>query len=121
MKKSIEYYLAQGLDQKAAAYYAAGRRKITDVTANNDFTLTLTFDNGERRLYNALPLLQPNTVFAPFRNIDKFRSVYLDDQRCVSWDIDPSVDSNIVWSNKVDLCPDSCYMDSVPITGTDEP
>ena len=29
----------------------------------------------------------------------------------------PNVDSNEVWENKVDLCPDSCYMDSVPVMG----
>ena len=23
------------------------------------------------------------------------------------------IDSNVVWNNKVDLCPDSCYVDSV--------
>ena len=31
-------------------------------------------------------------------------------------DIDPNVDSDVVWNNKVDLCPDSCYVDSVPIS-----
>ena len=117
MRQSIEYYLAKGLDHKMAAYFASGRKRITAVVANDDFTLTLTFDNGERRLYNAFPLLQPGTVFAPFRELDHFRRVYLDDQHCVSWDIDPTVDSNIVWNNKVDLCPDTCYVDSKPLTG----
>ena len=46
---------------------------------------------------------------------DVFRRVYLYNQHCVSWDIDPAVDSNIVWSNKIDLCLDSCYIDSIPI------
>ena len=31
--------------------------------------------------------------------------------------VDPDVDSEKVWSNKVDLCPDSCYIDSVPVGG----
>lgn len=48
---------------------------------------------------------------------ENFRQVYLDGQHCVAWDIDPSVDSEKVWSNKVDLCPDSCYIDSVPLGG----
>lgn len=47
--------------------------------------------------------------------IESFRRVYVDDTHCVAWDIDPDVDSEQVWSNKVDLCPDSCYLDSVPI------
>lgn len=117
MGQSVEYYLSKGFDQKMAAYFAGGRKKIIQVSANDDFTLTLTFDNGEHRLYNVLPILQPGTVFAPFQDLKNFRRVYLDDNHCVSWDIDPTVDSNIVWNNKVDLCPDSCYVDSIPING----
>ena len=41
--------------------------------------------------------------------------VYLDEEQAVSWDIDPDVDSEIVWNNKVDICPDGCYVDSVPL------
>ena len=56
-------------------------------------------------------------MFEPFMKPENFRRVYLDGQHCVAWDIDPSVDSEKVWSNKVDLCPDSCYIDSVPLGG----
>lgn len=117
MGKSVDYYLSRGCDQKMAEYFAAGRRHITGVVPNDNYTLTLTFDNGEKRLYNAAPLLQAGTVFAPFRELENFRRVYLDESNCVSWDIDPTVDSSVVWSNKVDLCPDSCYVDSVPLSG----
>lgn len=117
MGKSVDYYLSRGCDQKMAEYFAAGRRRITGVVPNDNYTLTLTFDNGEKRLYNAAPLLQSGTVFAPFRELENFRRVYLDESNCVSWDIDPMVDSSVVWSNKVDLCPDSCYVDSVPLSG----
>lgn len=117
MGKSVDYYLSRGYDQKMAEYFAAGRRRITGVVPNDNYTLTLTFDNGEKRLYNAAPLLQAGTVFAPFRELENFRRVYLDESHCVSWDIDPAVDSSVVWSNKVDLCPDGCYVDSVPLSG----
>lgn len=112
--KDVDYYLSKGLDQPMAEYYAAGRRKITAVEPNRDFTLTLVFDNGEVRRYDCKPFLEEGTVFAPFRTYDNFKRVYLDDSHCVSWDIDPNVDSELVWNNKVDLCPDSCYVDSVP-------
>ncbi len=49
------------------------------------------------------------------RDIRHFKRVYLDEQNAVSWDIDPNVDSNVVWNNKVDLCPDTCYVDSIPL------
>lgn len=48
-------------------------------------------------------------------NYQNFERVYVDAQHSVAWDIDPNVDSDVVWSNKVDLCPDTCYIDSVPI------
>ena len=114
MGKSVAFYLSKGYDQKMAEYFAAGRKRITEVVPKENFTLALTFDNGETRLYDTRPLLQAGTVFAPFREWKNFRRVYLDENHCVSWDIDPNIDSSKEWNNKVDLCPDSCYVDSVP-------
>lgn len=115
MPKTVDYYLSIGCDQQTAEYFAAGRRKIVGVVPNDDFTLTLTFDSGERRIYNVAPLIQKGGVFKAFADIRAFRRVYLDEQDAVSWDIDPNVDSSVVWNNKVDLCPDDCYIDSVPL------
>ena len=115
MSNSVEYYLSKGLDEKTAVYFASGRKQIVAVCPNDDFTLTIGFDNGEKRLYDVRPLLKKGTVFEPFANIENFKRVYIDEQHCISWDIDPMTDSSIVWSNKVDLCPDSCYVDSIPI------
>lgn len=115
MPKTVDYYLSKGFDQKMAEYFASGRKRIVGVTPNDDFTLSIRFDNGETRLYNVAPLLKNGTVFEPFASIENFRRVYVDDQHCIAWDIDPDIDSNEVWNNKVDLCPDACYVDSVPI------
>ena len=120
MGKSVEYYLSKGYDRKMADYFASGRRRITRVIPRNDFTLLLSFDNGETRLYDARPLLQAGTVFAPFREWNNFRRVYLDEDHSVCWDIDPNVDSNEVWNNKVDLCPDSCYVETVVLLSKGE-
>ena len=115
MSDKVEYYLSKGFDRKAAEYYASGRRKIVSVAPDNDFTLVLTFDNGEKRRYDMKTSIEDGTVFKPLMNEDVFRRVYLDEYGAVSWDIDPSVDSRKVWNNKIDLCPDSCYIDSVPL------
>lgn len=115
MSKTVEFYLSKGFDQKSAEYFASGRKKVVDVQPNSDFTLTLTFDNGEVRLYDVKPLLQKGTVFESLLNFDNFKRVYIDDCHCVAWDKDPSIDSGVVWSNKVDLCSDECYLDSVPV------
>ena len=120
MGKSVEYYLSKGYDRKMAEYFASGRKRITKVVPRNDFTLVLSFDNGEIRLYDARPLLQAGTVFAPFREWNNFRRVYLDEDHSVCWDIDPNVDSNEVWNNKVDLCPDSCYVETVVLLSKGE-
>ena len=115
MQKTVEWYLSKGLDRRTAEYFAKGRRKIVSVVPNEDFSLTLSFDNGEVRRLDCRSFLLPGTVFAPFREYSSFSRVYLDDTHSVCWDIDPDVDSEVVWSNKVDICPDSCYMDSVPL------
>lgn len=114
-KKSVEYYLKLGMDLKTAEYFHNGRKKIVKVTPNKDFTLLLELDNGERRIYDMESLLKPKTVFEPFIEYENFKRVYLDEVSCVSWDIDPNMDSNKIWNNKVDLCSDSCYVDSMPI------
>lgn len=117
MSKSIEYYLSKGFSHAAAVYFSNGRKRMVAVEPNRDFTLTLTFEGGEKRNYDVKPLLEPGTVFEPLLDWNNFRRVYLDDCNDVCWDIDPNVDSNVVWNNKVDLCSDSCYIDSVPVGG----
>lgn len=63
MRKSVEYYLSKGLDRKMAEYFSTGRRTIIDVFPNDNFTLTLTFDNGEKRIYDIAPLIKSDTEF----------------------------------------------------------
>lgn len=120
MTNTIEYYLSKGFDLKYAEYFANGRRTIIKVTPNDDFTLTIVFDNNEVRIFDMNPMLKPNTVFELFMNLDEFRRVYLDDTHSICWDIDPNIDSNITWNNKVDLSPDACYVDSIPVEVYDE-
>ncbi len=115
MKKSVEHYLKLGFDEKTAMYFAQGRKKITAVAAADNYKLILDFDNGERRILDMTPMMQPGTVFEKISDERIFSGVYLDDEHCVSWDIDPDIDSNAVWNNKIDLCPDTCYIDSTPV------
>jgi len=114
MIKDVKYYLSKGFDQKSAEYYASGRRKIVGVVPRDDFTLAISFDNGEKRLYDMKPFLKKGTVFEPLIDKSVFKRVYLDDDSTLSWDINPNIDSKKVWSNKIDLDPDGCYLDSTP-------
>ena len=63
------------------------------VVTNDDFTLTISFDNGEKRRYDVRTLLKDDTVFEPFKNTEAFRRVYVDENNAIAWDIDPTVDS----------------------------
>lgn len=110
MGKNIEYYLSKGFNIKMAEYFSNGRKTIMSVVGNDDYTLTLEFDNGEKRLYNIAPLIKQDTVFENIAGLSNFSRVYIDDNHCVSWDIDPNVDSNIVWNNKIAIDSDVCYV-----------
>lgn len=93
MDNSDEYYRSKGFDKRMSEYFAAGRRKNLGVVTNDDFTLTISFDNGEKRRYDVRPLLKDDTVFEPFKNTEAFRRVYIDENNAIAWDIDPTVDS----------------------------
>ena len=88
MPNTVEYYLSKGCDRTMAEYYASGRKKVLSVKPNEDFTLFLTFSNGEKRILDVKPLLDKGGVFTTFRDYSNF---------------------------KVDICSDSCYVDSVPV------
>ena len=100
--------------KKMAEYFFSGRRKIPSVQPNNDFSLLLTFDNGEKRIFNVKPLIKENTVFETLLDWNKFKQVYLDSDGTVCWNKDNPVDSNIIWNNKIDLSTDSLYIESLP-------
>jgi hypothetical protein len=116
MPNTIDYYLSKGFDRPMAEYFARGRKRLAAVAPQEDFTLLLTYEDGEQRVYDMKPLLEKGGVFEPFREYAAFQRVYLDDTCSVAWDIDPDIDSSVVWNNKVDICPDGCYVDSVPLS-----
>lgn len=115
MPNTVDYYLSKGFDRRMAEYMANGRRRIVEVAPRDDYSLIITFDNGERRRYDMRPALKKGTVFEPFMEWENFCRVYVDDTHSIAWDIDPNIDSNVVWSNKVDICADACYVDSEPL------
>ena len=60
-------------------------------------------------------LIQPNTVFECLADWQIFNKVYLDSNSVVSWDKDPSVNSEENWQNKIDISSDTLYVDSHPM------
>ena len=74
------------------------------VVPNDDYTLTLTFTNGEVRVYDMKPWLDKG-VFRELQNIGYFRCVH----------IDRAGFGTVEWSHEQDVCPDMLYEKSVPV------
>ena len=92
-------------------YFENGPIKITKVIPNDDYSLTVCFDNNEQRVYHMAENLYG--VFEVLQNKEKFKAVFVDERGNIAWDIDQNVDSNINWTNRIDICKDAVYMDSM--------
>ena len=73
--------------------------RVTDVVPNDNYELLITFNNGEKRLFDAKQLLDMK-VFAPLKNKEFFRSVKVEF-------------GTVVWPQDIDYCPDTLYAQSV--------
>lgn len=74
--------------------------RVTSVKAMDDYCLDIMFDNGERRMFDAKPLLDYK-VYAPLKNKGFFDSVFV-------------AYGSIAWPGDIDYCPDTLYQESVP-------
>lgn len=75
--------------------------RVKQVEATDDFELLLLFNNGEKKKFDAKPLLEL-PVYASLRNIGFFKTVKADNM-CVYWNDD------------IDICPDMLYTQSVSV------
>lgn len=77
MANTLEYYLSKGFDIKTAEYFVTGKMRIICVEPYNDFTLTISFYNGENRIYNMRLFIKKGMVFEPFIKFENFRRIYI--------------------------------------------
>lgn len=68
---------------------------VKDVQPQKDYTLLLTFANGEHKNYDARPLLK-KAIYAPLKNITYFLGAKA---KC----------GTVVWSDDVDIAPEHLY------------
>ncbi len=101
------------MPQEVRDYFVSGTKKIERVAPNDDYTLTVYFDNGETRLYDMNDMLYG--VFDILKDKDKFKEAFIDEYGNIAWDIDKKVNSGIQWNNRIDLCTDSVYIESKPV------
>jgi hypothetical protein len=76
--------------------------RVVEVKPNADYSLILKFTNGEVRRFDVRPYLERG-VFRELKDAQLFNSVR------------PSLGS-IKWLNGQDLCPDTLYLDSQPLS-----
>ena len=75
--------------------------RVTSVLPMEDYRLLLSFNNGERRVFDVKPLFA-FSVFSALQNKTFFESV-------------KAAYGSILWPNDIDYCPDTLYAESVPI------
>lgn len=72
--------------------------RVSNVKPQQNYILLITFDNGEVKRFDVNPYLEIG-IFKELKDMSVFNSVK------------PFLGS-IQWSNGVDLCPDTLYLDS---------
>ena len=112
MANTYEYYLSKGFDDKAARYFTKGRRKPVKVVPQDNYKLLITFDNNEQQVLNFSKYIKEGTVYYLLRDKNLFNRCYIDSENSICWDKDPKIDSSIIWSNKIDIGSDTCYLES---------
>ena len=75
------------MPEKVKEYFEKGPRTIEKVIANEDYTLTVHFDNGEVRIYDMSEMLYG--VFEVLKDKAKFKKVFLDEYGNIAWDMMP--------------------------------
>ena len=75
--------------------------RVEKVRPADDYRLILKFANGEIRVFDVGPYLNIG-VFRELKDQNKFRSVRV-------------FLSSVQWQGGQDLCPDTLYLDSVPL------
>jgi hypothetical protein len=69
--------------------------RVTAVAAKDDYTLQITFSNGEVGVYDCAPLLDFG-VFKELRDLNYFRRARAEG-------------GTVVWPHEQDICPDTLY------------
>lgn len=73
----------------------------TAVAAAGDYTLKITFNNGETRLFNVTPYLA-YPAFEALNAIGVFMQARV-------------AHNTVVWNDEVDIAPESLYLESTPV------
>lgn len=74
---------------------------VTDVQANDDYTLRITFADGSIKQYDASLLLQKQ-IYEPLKNLSFFKRAHAEY-------------GTVIWNDEIDIAPEHLYECGVPI------
>ena len=74
---------------------------VKSVSPQDDYLLLLTFENGEKRIFDLKPYLDKG-VFAQLQNVALFKTAHV-------------VSGSVEWHGEIDLSYDTLYLSSFPI------
>ncbi len=77
---------------------------ITKVILQKDFTLILLFESGELRILDMKPCIKGEGIWAKLRDWEVFSKAQVQEDF-----------GGLVWTEELDYCPDSAFMDSKPL------
>ena len=78
--------------------------QVIAVEPHEDYTMTVTFRYGEKKLYDMRPLIDGDKAFkpyAPLKDITFFMQAYVDD--------------SVAWSDEIDIAPEELYDNGKPL------
>ncbi len=104
--------MIQSIPHDVQEYFASGPFKLLSIIPNNDYSLLLHYSDGTTRKYDMSEKLFG--VFEILKDLDKFATVFIDEDGNIAWDKDPDIDSSLIWNNRIDICSDSAYLNSNP-------
>jgi hypothetical protein len=76
-------------------------KKVLEAKANDDFSLTLKFDDGSKKRFDAKPYLDKG-IFKELKNLDYFKNIKI-------------VFGTVQWQNEQDFAPETLYAEGVSI------
>ena len=75
------------------------------VEPHSDYTVSVYFEDGKTKLYDAKPLINKGGIFAKLNDIDSFMNKCVVLNHTLAWDFNGNFDP----CECIDICPDTIY------------
>ena len=102
-RRKFDQLVSEGMEPIYANYHVYGSVLAVAVKPSKDYTLLVKFNNGEIRRLDCRRYICGVGAF--LENKADFHRVQVDEYGIIYWDIDPNIESNVVWENVYDICP----------------